>query len=96
MKFSTNVTLCPVTHPRLHKALFQIRTRSKAEVFRRYAEIGLLFEMGMLNFNTTGDESTQEKSNTAIITSKNEDKFDDEIIEIFGMASDVDDKGDGQ
>lgn len=86
MKFSTNVTLCPVTHPRLHKALFPIRTRSKAEVFRRYAEIGLLFEMGMLNLNTDGNVTPNRANSATDKFSNNEDMYDDAIIDIFEMS----------
>jgi hypothetical protein len=86
MKFSTSVTLCPETHPRLHKALFPIRIRSRAEVIRRYAEIGLLFEMGMLNTNTSGNKMTMSPINTFPNSSNNEDNFDNDIADIFEMT----------
>ena len=74
-------------NPVLHNHVETIKPRSRAEVIRRLAEIGLMFEKGLLiTGHGTAQLNTKRSSNASGPTT-DKDLFDDDILSVFNMES---------
>ena len=87
MKICSTITVYRDTNLAMYTALSELRRRSRAKVILRYAEIGLLYEMDVLN-NTTGQaKAAKSIPNVNRNTTNEHENFDEDILEIFEITN---------